>query len=102
MAQTLSAAILADIAQAFRIRPLADGESKRHLVRAVSQGKPDNPVILPRALYGAVMRLEGDVGARHIIEKSGLPMVDIELGAAAGLDVDTQEGVIAEGGIIKA
>ena len=73
----------------------------RAIVRAVSQGKRGNPVILPHSLYGAIMRLEGDVGARHIIETSGLPIVDVDIGDAAHLDVDTPEAVIAAGGILK-
>lgn len=71
------------------------------IVRAVSGGKRGNPVILPRAVLNAVMRLEGDVGARHIIETSGLPVVDVEIGEAAHLDVDTPEAVVAAGGILK-
>ncbi|NLS15835.1 NTP transferase domain-containing protein [Rhizobium sp. P40RR-XXII] len=71
------------------------------IVRAVSGGKRGNPVILPRSVLNAVMRLEGDVGARHIIETSGLPVVDVEIGEAAHLDVDTPEAVIAAGGILK-
>ena len=71
------------------------------IVRAVSGGKRGNPVILPRSVLNAVMRLEGDVGARHIIETSGLPVVDVEIGEAAHLDVDTPEAVIAAGGVLK-
>ena len=71
------------------------------IVRAVSRGKRGNPVILPRVVYDAVMRLEGDVGARHIIETSGLVVKDVDIGEAAHLDVDTPEAVIAAGGILK-
>ncbi len=71
------------------------------IVRAVSRGKRGNPVILPKSLFDVVMRLEGDVGARHIIETSGVPVVDIDIGDAAHLDVDTPEAVIAAGGILK-
>lgn len=75
--------------------------SGRAIVRAVSRGKRGNPVILPRLLGDAVMRLEGDVGARHIIETSGLPVIDVDIGDAAHLDVDTPEAVLAAGGILK-
>ena len=47
------------------------------------------------------MRLEGDVGARHIIETSGLPVIDIDIGDAAHLDVDTPEAVLAAGGVLR-
>ncbi len=73
----------------------------RSIVRAVADGKRGNPVILPRATFPALMRLEGDIGARHIIETSGLPIVDVEVGAAAKLDVDTPEAVLAAGGVLK-
>lgn len=73
----------------------------RSIVRAVADGKRGNPVILPRATFPALMRLEGDIGARHIIETSGLPIIDVEIGAAAKLDVDTPEAVLAAGGVLK-
>jgi len=75
--------------------------SGRAIVRAGSRGKHGNPVILPRSLGDAVMRLEGDVGARHIIETSGLPVIDVDIGDAAHLDVDTPEAVLAAGGLLK-
>jgi molybdenum cofactor cytidylyltransferase len=76
----------------------SDGQS---IIRAVSRGKRGNPVILPKSLFDAVLRLEGDVGARHIIETSGVPVVDIDIGDAAHLDVDTPEAVIGAGGVLK-
>jgi molybdenum cofactor cytidylyltransferase len=71
------------------------------IVRAVSQGKRGNPVILPASLHDEVMLLEGDVGARHIIETSGLAVIDVDTGDAAHLDVDTPEAVVAAGGVLK-
>ncbi|TBC86570.1 nucleotidyltransferase family protein [Rhizobium leguminosarum] len=76
----------------------AGGEA---VVRAVSQGKPGNPVILPHSLNQAVLRLEGDVGARDIIATSGLPVLDVDVGDAALLDVDTPDEVLAAGGAMK-
>lgn len=69
------------------------------IVRAVSQGKRGNPVILPRSLNNAVLRLKGDVGARYLIKASGLPVIEVEIGDAAQIDVDTPEAIIAAGGI---
>lgn len=71
------------------------------IVRAVSRGKRGNPVILPRSLGDAIMQLEGDVGARQIIERSGLMVIDVDIGDAALLDVDTPEAVVAAGGILR-
>ncbi|MBX4899415.1 MULTISPECIES: nucleotidyltransferase family protein [Rhizobium] len=73
----------------------------RAVVRAVSCGKPGNPVILPRSLNHAILRLEGDVGARDIIRASGLPVLDVDVGDAASLDVDTTEDILAAGGEMK-
>ncbi|RWX75462.1 4-diphosphocytidyl-2C-methyl-D-erythritol kinase [Neorhizobium lilium] len=71
------------------------------VVRSVSDGKRGNPIIIPRAAYPAILRLDGDVGARAIIESSGLPVVDVDIGPAAHLDVDTPEAVTAAGGILR-
>ncbi|MCJ8518206.1 molybdenum cofactor cytidylyltransferase [Pseudorhizobium tarimense] len=71
------------------------------VVRASHNGKRGNPIILPRATYEAVRRLQGDVGARAIIENSGLPIIDVEIGPAAHLDVDTPDAVQAAGGVLR-
>ncbi|SMF68769.1 molybdenum cofactor cytidylyltransferase [Xaviernesmea oryzae] len=71
------------------------------VVRSVSEGKRGNPIILPRVAYDAVLRLEGDVGARAIIENSGLSVIDVDIGPAAHLDVDTPEAVTAAGGVLR-
>jgi molybdenum cofactor cytidylyltransferase len=71
------------------------------VVRSVSDGKRGNPIILPRLAYDAVLRLEGDVGARALIESSGLSVIDVDIGPAAHLDVDTPEAVVAAGGVLK-
>jgi molybdenum cofactor cytidylyltransferase len=71
------------------------------VVRAVSGGKRGNPVVLPRTAFAAMLQLEGDVGARHIVESAGLDVIDVEIGAAAHIDVDTPEAVLAAGGVLK-
>ena len=86
---------IARMVEAFR------AEGGRAVIRAVSAGKRGNPVILPRATFAAIRKLEGDTGARAIIETCGLPVVDVEIGAAAHLDVDTPEAVLQAGGILK-
>ncbi|TCU24134.1 molybdenum cofactor cytidylyltransferase [Rhizobium laguerreae] len=91
----ISTAHLDALISAFRN---AGGEA---VVRAVSRGKPGNPVILPRSLNQAVLRLEGDVGARDIIATSGLPVLDVDIGDAALLDVDTPDEVLAAGGAMN-
>lgn len=70
------------------------------IVRATHGGKRGNPVILPRSVFPLVTKLTGDMGARAIIEGFGGTVIDVELGLAASLDVDTPEAVIAAGGTI--
>ncbi|MBX5088239.1 nucleotidyltransferase family protein [Rhizobium lentis] len=88
-----------DLDQLIAAFSIADGEV---IVRAMGDGKPGNPVILPKSLFEAVAHLEGDVGARQIIETSSLPTVSVEIGEAAVLDVDTPEAIRAAGGTLKA
>jgi molybdenum cofactor cytidylyltransferase len=74
----------------------AGGQS---VVRATFEGKRGNPVILPRILFNEVFSLAGDVGARHLIERGDIPVIDVELGEAAALDVDTPDMLHRAGGI---
>ena len=70
------------------------------VVRATAGGQRGNPVILPRALIARIDELDGDAGARHLIETGGLEIVDVELGEAARVDVDTPEALAAAGGTV--
>ncbi|WP_157015391.1 NTP transferase domain-containing protein [Mesorhizobium xinjiangense] len=74
----------------------------RVVVRATHGGKRGNPVILPRSLFGAVSALEGDTGARHIVENGSVEVVDVEIGRAATMDVDTPDALHAAGGSLEA
>lgn len=76
-------------------------EGGHKVVRAVHDGKPGNPVILPRSVFQAASLLTGDVGARHLIAASGVETVDVELGAGASLDVDTPDALGAAGGSLE-
>ena len=64
-------------------------------------GKRGNPVILPRALFPEVAKLEGDTGARHIVESGANAVVDIEIGPGASIDVDTPEAMRLAGGVLQ-
>lgn len=75
-------------------------EQGRAIVRAVSGGKRGNPVILPASTFDAITKLTGDIGARPIIERSGLAVVDVDIGEAAHIDADTPEEIIAAGGVL--
>ncbi len=71
------------------------------IVRATHDGKRGNPVILPRSVFAEVARIEGDTGARHVVEAGLADIVDVELGPAASLDVDTQAALTGAGGVIQ-
>lgn len=73
----------------------------RAVVRATHGGKRGNPVILPRALFAAVAHLEGDTGARHLIEGEGVDVIDVEIGIGAAVDVDTPEALRTAGGVLQ-
>jgi molybdenum cofactor cytidylyltransferase len=71
------------------------------IVRACDGERRGNPVILPRSAFAEAMELSGDVGARTLIESGVWPVIDVEIGAAARLDVDTPEAVRAAGGVTE-
>lgn len=71
------------------------------VVRASHQGKRGNPVLLPRSLFAAIAQLEGDTGARHLVEAEGLDVIDVEIGQAASVDVDTREALEGAGGVLQ-
>lgn len=71
------------------------------VVRATHDGRRGNPVILPRSMFAAVAHLEGDTGARHLVESAGADVVDVEIGAGAAVDVDTPEALEGAGGVLQ-
>ncbi len=86
------------------IRKLADvfrDHAGAAIVRATALGQRGNPVILPKALFGEVEALQGDTGARHIVENSELEIIDVEIGEAARIDVDTPDALAAAGGVLE-
>lgn len=71
------------------------------VVRASHDGRRGNPVLLPRSLFAAVAHLEGDTGARHLVEAEGLDVIDVEIGEGASVDVDTREALEGAGGVLQ-
>ena len=61
------------------------------ILRAVSKdGHPGHPVIFPAACFNALEALQGDLGARGVIEGHDGPIIDVAIpGAHALLDIDT-------------
>ncbi|MEZ5781276.1 MAG: molybdopterin-binding/glycosyltransferase family 2 protein [Rhizobiaceae bacterium] len=78
---------------------VADGGHS--IVRATFEGRRGNPVILPRSLFPEVARLKGDTGARAIVEAEGASVIDVEIGEAAFVDVDTPDAMAGAGGVLQ-
>ena len=71
------------------------------IVRATHDGKRGNPLVIPRALFAAIAQLEGDTGARHLVESGALAVVDVEIGQGASVDVDTRDALERAGGVLQ-
>ena len=84
----MPAVAASDLAHMVEIFRESGGSS---VVRATHNGKRGNPVLMPRALFADVTAITGDTGARHIIEAGAAPIVDVEIGSAASLDIDTPQ-----------
>jgi molybdenum cofactor cytidylyltransferase len=63
-------------------------------------GKRGNPVLWSRAFFPELMTVTGDTGARHIIARHEEAVERMEIGEAAGLDVDTPEALKEAGGVL--
>jgi molybdenum cofactor cytidylyltransferase len=61
-------------------------------------GKRGNPVLWARAFFPELMTVTGDTGARHILSLHEDAVERVEIGEAAGLDVDTPDALAAAGG----
>ncbi len=62
-------------------------------------GQRGNPVLLSRSLFPAVARLEGDEGARRLLDAAGEGIVEVALDdPATAIDVDTPEALRALAG----
>jgi molybdenum cofactor cytidylyltransferase len=83
------------------IRKLGDAFIKSGgtaIIRATDNGKRGNPVVLPRTVFPQIMKLQGDVGAKPVIEGFDGKVIDVEIGRAASIDVDTVEAIQSAGG----
>jgi molybdenum cofactor cytidylyltransferase len=75
-------------------------EDGARIVVPTAHGKRGNPVLWSRAFFAALQDIQGDVGARHLIGENPEAVVEIEIGAAASLDLDTPEAMAAAGGVL--
>jgi molybdenum cofactor cytidylyltransferase len=65
-------------------------------------GKRGNPVVWSARFFGDLAHVQGDTGGRHLIGANPDAVVEIELGPAVALDVDTPEALAAAGGKLPA
>ena len=62
----------------------------------VSDGRRGNPVLWSRRFFGELMTLDGDIGARHLIEKHSEAVAEVPVkGFGAFLDIDTPQALEA-------
>ncbi len=68
------------------------------IILSTFNGKRGNPVLWPSEYFGQLVQISGDVGARHLIGENAGRVVQVELGEAAGFDIDTMDALKAAGG----
>jgi molybdenum cofactor cytidylyltransferase len=89
-----------DAAAIDRLVGAYDPVAGAHVVVATANGKRGNPVLWSRRFFPELSAVTGDTGGRQII--AGVPeaVVEVELGLAAAVDVDTPEALEAAGGLL--
>lgn len=79
----IRAGLIDQLLEAATLEPEVDA------VIPVAKGRRGNPVVLARSLWAAAERLEGDAGARHLLQEPGIRVKEIETGdGSIALDVD--------------
>jgi len=71
-------------------RVVAARDGKAMAVRATYGGAPGHPVLLERAIFGALKRVRGDVGARAVLDTVAVQEVACD-DAGEPFDIDTPE-----------
>ena len=69
------------------------------VVGAAHEGKRGNPVLWDKSHFEALARLEGDSGARHLLDQHPDDLALVETGPGARLDLDTPEALAAAGAV---
>ena len=70
------------------------------IAAAFDGGRRRNPVVLSKAYRSEIMALVGDVGAQGVIAGHPDAVIEVEVGPAASLDVDTPEAMQKAGGVL--
>jgi molybdenum cofactor cytidylyltransferase len=69
------------------------------VVGAAHEGKRGNPVLWDKSHFEALARLEGDRGARQLLDAHPDDLALVETGPGARLDLDTPEALAAAGAV---
>ncbi len=75
-----------------------DPDAGALLVLPTFGGKRGNPVLWAARFFPDLMAVQGDTGGRHLIGANPEAIVEVELGPAVALDIDTPEALAAAGG----
>ncbi len=79
-----------------------DPEAGAMLVVPTYRGKRGNPILWSRRFFDELTTIHGDTGARHLIGEYADGVVEVEIGEAVAIDVDTQEALKRVGGEVAA
>ena len=63
------------------------------IITATHEGKRGNPVLWPRAYFDELRTVSGDKGAREILQRNQSNIIEVEIGEAASIDLDTTEAI---------
>jgi len=81
----LSPAVLALVRDAYRSRPAPILQTR------YAGGRPGHPVLFDRSMFGELLQLKGDAGAKALIERRKADVAPIEAAAPPPVDLDTWE-----------
>ena len=77
-----------------------DPASGALLVVPTYEGKRGNPVVWSSRFFAELKAVQGDTGGRHLIGANPDAVVEVELGPAVAVDIDTPEALKAAGGLL--
>jgi molybdenum cofactor cytidylyltransferase len=81
-----------DAGHLLRLKAAFDPDEGRAICVPVHKGRRGNPVLLPRALFGEIADLDGDVGARRMLADHAEMVCEVVMEDDAVLaDIDTPE-----------
>ena len=89
---------LINAAEIDRLIDAFDPEHGGMVVVPTCRGKRGNPILWSRRFFDDLMAIRGDTGARHLIGEHADGVVEVEIGEAVSIDVDTPEALRRIGG----